>query len=76
MRVNLSDLSCMFLDHMLNVRRVYDYGLASETASIILGREREDLQDELNRLKEARYIIGKDHQWFINPSYESQIKEK
>lgn len=75
MSIDLSDVSCLIFDHMLNVRHVYDYGLVLETASIILGKVREELKEDLNRLKEAGYIIEKNHQWLINPSNESQIKE-
>jgi len=72
---NFSEAACAIFDYILNVKRAYDPSSVLETPSITLNKNREDLESEWNKLTEVRYLLKKDYQWIINPSYDSQVKK-
>lgn len=71
----LSEISLMILDCGLNIRPSSPENLF-ETLSIILQKERDDLQEEWDDLVKNTFIIKKDYQWTINPSYKDEARKQ
>ena len=69
-----SEVKYLIFDCMLNIKRPYDSWTILETLSVILQKNKDELEDEWNKLVEEGYIKKWDY-WVIDTSLEQEIRE-
>lgn len=70
-----SEVKYLIFDCMLNIKKPYDPWSILETLSIVLQKNRDELEGEWNELVEEGYIKKRDYYWAIDASLEPKIRE-